>query len=394
MSNAVKIMLLKTVFLIGISSNAFSQHFEDGKLIFPERRIAAFAYKGADEEIIRSTLPRILTREGGDPGSWVYEWSYLGGYYETEGANHEKNNQLSSAKNAYMTASNYYAMAWFPFNYSPEEKQAYNKHLETYQKAGQFFDEPMEVALIPFDNETITLYLHKPKDIKNPPLVLWTQGADQYKANAYVSVNELVKKGIAVGTFDLLGFGENEKWISSPTSDELHIKIMEYFIERGDVDESRISFVGFSWGGYYAAKLATRNDPRIRSIVSFCGPIHEMFAASEAVYEDMLNGPEGPTLSNLLRRLGVQNPDSASMKKTLNPFSLVEQGLIGQGKTIKTRLLIANGTQDDIQPVSDLELLHDSAENSDLWLLGRADHCAAEYLPVAVPQMADWILEN
>ena len=122
-------------------------------------------------------------------------------------------------------------------------------------------------------------------------------------------MNELVKKGIAVGTFDLLGFGENERWTSSPTSDELHIRIMEYFIERADVDESRISFVGFSWGGYYAAKLATRNDPRIRSIVSFCGPIHEMFAASEAVYEDMLNGPEGPTLSNLLRRLGIQNPD-------------------------------------------------------------------------------------
>ena len=37
-------------------------------------------------------------------------------------------------------------------------------------------------------------------------------------------------------------------------------------------------------------------------------------------------------------------------------------------------------------------LLYNSAKDADLWLLGEAQHCAVEYLPVATPQIADWIL--
>ena len=390
----IKAFIYRTVFLIGISSSALCQHFEDEVLIFPERRISAFVYKGADEEVIRSTLPRIKTREGGEPGSWVYEWSYLGRHYESEGYKFAQENQSDNARQAYMKASNYYAMAWFPFNYTPEEKGAYAKHLETYQAAGRFFDEPLEVIEIPFKEGTIKVYMHKPQGIQKPPLVLWTQGADQYKANAYTSITALIDKGMAVGTFDLLGFGENEQWLSTPESDELHLMLLDYFSQHEDFDSSRISFVGFSWGGYYTAKLATRNDPRIHSIVSFCGPVHQAFVPSEQRMEFILNGPEAPTIENLLRRIGVRDSSVAAAQEVLAPFSLFSSGLIGQGKTITTPLLVANGTRDGLIPASEAELLHNSAEVSDLWLLGSGDHCANEYLPVALPQLADWILEQ
>jgi hypothetical protein len=29
-----------------------------------------------------------------------------------------------------------------------------------------------------------------------------------------------------------------------------------------------------------------------------------------------------------------------------------------------------------------------------LWLLGRGEHCAVEYWPVMIPQMADWLKEK
>tara|TARA_B100000029_G_scaffold507398_1_gene591906 strand:+ start:1774 stop:2952 length:1179 start_codon:yes stop_codon:yes gene_type:complete len=390
----VKTFCFNTLLLVGVSSGAVCQHFEDGELIFPERRIDAFVYKGADEEVIRSTLPRIKTREGNEPGSWVYEWSYLGRYYESEGYRFAQDSQGENAKEAYMKASNYYAMAWFPFNYTPEEKAAYAKHLDAYEAAGRFFDEPLEIIEIPFKEGTVKVYMHKPYGIDQPPLVLWTQGADQYKANAYTSISALINKGIAVGTFDLLGFGENEQWVSTPESDELHLTLLDYFSQHEEFDTSRISFVGFSWGGYYTAKLATRNDPRIHSIVSFCGPIHEVFSMPEERIEFMLNSPEGPTIENLLRRLGARDRSAAAAQEVLAPFSLLSSGLIGQGETIKTPLLVANGTRDGLIPVSEAELLFSSAKRADLWLLGSGDHCANEYLPVALPQLADWILEQ
>lgn len=63
-------------------SAGFAQHFEDGRLVFPERRVSAFAYHGADEEVLRATLLKISTREGDGPGSRVREWRMIGEYYE------------------------------------------------------------------------------------------------------------------------------------------------------------------------------------------------------------------------------------------------------------------------------------------------------------------------
>ena len=48
-------------------SDSSAQHIEDGQLVFPERRITAFAYLGADEEVLRATALKITTREGDVP---------------------------------------------------------------------------------------------------------------------------------------------------------------------------------------------------------------------------------------------------------------------------------------------------------------------------------------
>ena len=142
--------------------------------------------------------------------------------------------------------------------------------------------------------------MHSPVGIDNPPLILYTQGADQFKANAYPTVIDLFAKGFAVGTFDLLGTGENEKWLISPSGDDLHLSILDYFIKTNRYDNSRISFVGFSLGGYYAAKLATRNDPRINSIVSFCPVVHSFAAQNIERISQNLRSPEGAAMINLL----------------------------------------------------------------------------------------------
>tara|TARA_E500000331_G_scaffold122138_1_gene119560 strand:- start:6804 stop:7964 length:1161 start_codon:yes stop_codon:yes gene_type:complete len=372
-----------------------AQHFENNQLIFPERRILAFTYKGANEEIIKSTLPRIVSNIGNEPGSWVYEWSKLASYYEDQGDDFVEDGYLEKARDSFLISSNYYAMAWFPNNYLPEEKVAYQDHLRTYLKAGNFFDSPLEVIDIPFRGSYVKVYMHKPVGIEKPPLILYTQGADQFKANAFPTVSDLVEKGFAVGTFDLLGTGENENWKITPSGDELHLSILDYFINTNGFDNSRISFVGFSFGGYYAAKLASRNDPRIKSIISFCPVFIQFTGRSIDQIDNILRSPEGAALVNLLRKAGAENPrDAEEALEILSSFSLHNQGLVGSGKNIATKLLIANGTNDPLGPVQDMHLLYNSAINADLWLLGGAEHCAVEYLPITVPHMADWILNN
>jgi pimeloyl-ACP methyl ester carboxylesterase len=370
-----------------------AQHIEDGKLVFPERRIAAATYQGADEEVVRATALKITTREGDAPGSWVYEWRTIGEYYEQIGAEEIEAGHRVDAREAYIRASVYYALAWFPGNYTPEERLAYGQQLSVYRKAGALFDAPLEVVNVPFRESHLITYVHRPAGIEKPPLIIWTGGSDQYKANYYRPIQALNSKGFAVVTFDLPGFGESQAWPSEPTADEAHIAVMEYFIARGDFAAERISFVGVSWGGYFATRVAARNDPRVSAVVAFCAPVHNIFSAPVDFFQEALDSPERMTFVNLARHLQIE-ATAETMQATLERFSLRDAGSLGQGQSITTPLLVINGTLDGIAPVSDLMLTHESAVDSDLWLLGRGDHCAIEYWPVVIPQVADWLIEK
>jgi len=380
------LLTLATLFQV---ASAAAQQFE----MFPERRIIAFAYQGADEEVLRPTAAKILTREGDAPGSWVYEWSQIGAFHETQAAEFAAAGRRAEASDTYIKAAIYYALAWFPSNYTPEERAAYRKHLEAYQKAGELFEVPLEIATVPYRDGNLVAYVHRPAGVEKPPLVIWTGGGDQFKANSYSAIRVLNEKGLAVASFDLPGFGESEAWRVEPSADDSHIAMLEYFIQRGDFDAARISFIGVSFGGYFAGRVAARNDPRIRSVVSMCPVVHQLFDAPAELYTELLATPERGSVIQLARIFGVEATGEA-LRAVLAPFSLQTQGLVGGGKTITTPLLVVNGTLDGLGPVSDMRLLYDSAVDADIWLMARGDHCALEYWPVMIPQLADWILEK
>ena len=195
--------------LPAFQATATSPNFKDGKVVLEERRIRAYGYLGADENIIRQTLQRIVRQEGDAPGGWVYEWSVLGKYYDDRGDELVKTGARHEALDAYMTSSVYYALAWFPRINSEQEAKAYDAQLRVYQKGGKLFDVPLEVVKVPYKDGQITTYLHKPFGIEKPPLVIWCGGVDQYKANHWRPIQDMLAKGFAVATLDLPGFGES-----------------------------------------------------------------------------------------------------------------------------------------------------------------------------------------
>ncbi len=256
-----------------------------------------------------------------------------------------------AALDAYMTAVAYYAIGWFPRVTNAEEARDYEQQLRAYQKGGKLFDVPLEVVKVPFKDGVITTYLHKPVGVEKPPLVIWSGGVDQYKANHYRAVQDMLAKGLAVATFDLPGFGESRQWERDPKSDA-HFAIMEHYIKQGAIDAGRISFYGASYGGGASLRVALRNDPRIRSVVAMCAALH----------------------------LG-------------KPNSLVPDAKPGQ-KLINGPLLVANGTRDPGSPVADMMSTYEAAKVADIWLLGLGEHCAIEYNPVMMPHVAQWIVEK
>jgi len=328
-----------------------SPNFKDGKVLLEERRIRAYTYLGGDENIIRQTLQRIVRQEGDAPGGWVYEWSVLGKYYEGRGDTLLETGQRRPALNAYMTSNVYYALAWFPRINSEQEAKAYDAQLRVYQKGGKLFEVPLELVMAPYKDGYITTYLHKPFGVAKPPLVIWYGGVDQYKANHWRPIQDMLAKGFAVTTLDLPAFGESRQW-HSDTKAEANFAVLDTYMKREDIDTKRISFFGQSYGGAASLRAALRNDQRVKAIVAMCAGLH----------------------------LGEKN-------------SLAPEAKPGD-KLINGPLLVANGTRDAGNPVPDLVSTYQSAKEGDLWLLGRGEHCAVEYWPVMIPQMADWLKEK
>ena len=64
-------------------------------------------------------------------------------------------------------------------------------------------------------------------------------------------------------------------------------------------------------------------------------------------------------------------------------------------KLINGPLLVVNGTRDPGSPVADLMSTYQAAKVGDLWLLGLGEHCAVEYYPIVMPQVAPgWSRSN
>ncbi len=328
-----------------------SPNFKDGKVLLEERRIRAYSYLGGDENIIRQTLQRIVRQEGDAAGGWVYEWSVLGKYYEGRGDTLLETGQRRPALDAYMTSNVYYGLAWFPRINSEQEAKAYDAQLRVYQKGGKLFEVPLELVKAPYKDGFITTYLHKPFGVAKPPLVIWYGGVDQYKANHWRPIQDMLAKGFAVATLDLPAFGESRQW-PPDTKAEANFAVLGTYMKREDIDTKRISFFGQSYGGAASLRAALRNDPRVKAIVAMCAGLH----------------------------LGEKN-------------SLAPEAKPGD-KLINGPLLVANGTRDAGNPVPDLVSTYQSAKEGDLWLLGRGEHCAVEYWPVMIPQMADWLIEK
>ena len=133
---------------------------------------------------------------------------------------------------------------------------------------------------------------------------------------------------------------------------DANFAVLETYLKREDIDTKRISFFGQSYGGGATLRAALRNDPRVKAIVAMCAGLH----------------------------LGEKN----SLAPEAKPCD----------KLINGPMLVVNGTRDAGNPVADLVSTYQSAKEGDLWLLGRGEHCAVEYWPVMIPQMADWLVEK
>jgi len=350
-----------------------------------ERRLRLWSAQTQNEDLVRSTYRRIATMQGTDAGSWVFEWSQIGKYFADRGEAFAASDEVVAAREAFLTAAKFYGIARFPAKTLPGQADAYQKHLQYYKRAGEFFDPQLVLVDIPYDKKSIQGYLHMPRDVEKPPLILWNGGIDTWKGDVYNNIQPYVDSGFAVLTFDVLGTGENSGWVARPDSNKLHSTVIDYMQDYPLIDGEHIAHVGFSFSGYYAARNSI-TEPRLFAVIAACGPIHDG-------WKNIYDGP-WEIREALSTAIHMPRDDRDAVIRNMQEFSLVKQGLIKGPDSVKVPTLIVNGDLDDLAPVSDLRMLADSGQETDLWIMGGDQHCFGQYRSVVMPRMANWLVEK
>ncbi len=368
-------------------------------LLVSQGRIDAIAELVGQARVDR-TMARIKTHydfEG--RGSWGFEWRRLGERLERRGDKLKKKGQYARALEKYSQAQRVYRLGYLPENFRPEERRCWKRFAAIQHKMNPLLEVSFVEEIVVVDGHDVTIQLYLPAPSESlPGFVIHTGGVDGAKEDARGPGALFAAAGYATAAFDLVGTGELVDWIATPESFNLHKAILDHYENDPRFDFTRVTAWGGSFGGYYTIALAEDGvEPRLSAAINHCGLVSSLFEnpPPEFVLRNfVLPTGDGDRPRSFMRRLGFDPDDFVydDLISVFGAFSLSTRGVVGGAEpTLSVPILTVNGGRDSqLSPISDMNLVNDSAEVGELWILGLAGHCGGDYFGPAEPDMARW----
>lgn len=227
-----------------------------------------------------------------DLESWTVEWAILAEEVLQKAEQAMQSEQIITARQAYLRASNYYRSAMFPL---PPFDKRYDKYLtlsrELFHKAAKLFPSPIEVVDIPMGEARLPAYFlstGKP----NQPTLIALNGGD--------STNEELVQWIGFAAMErgwnCLIFEGPGQWSALQLNPGFYLRhdyevpvkaVVDYLIQRNEVDPAKIALIGYSLSTQLAVRAAVF-DKRIKACVCSGGVIVDVYEAWHGVWPLML----------------------------------------------------------------------------------------------------------
>lgn len=254
------------------SSGSAAQIFSDQEFAFQFLRTIGASYSGeADIGECLKTASRI---DEGDFESWYSEWKKTADAIRNIGDESLREGHNRTAMNAYYRAATYYRTAEFFLHGNSTDSrivETWEKSRETFRDALALDDVSYEIVSIPYENTTLPGYFYKADNSGTPhPLLIVQTGFDGCQEELHTYVNEGIKRGYNVLTFEGPGQGEVIRIQHIPFRydwENVITPVVDYAVSRPDVDENRIALWGISLGGYLAPRGAAY-ESRIAALIA------------------------------------------------------------------------------------------------------------------------------
>jgi dipeptidyl aminopeptidase/acylaminoacyl peptidase len=339
-----------------------------------------------------------LKNRQSEPDAWREEWCALGRRLEESGERAEAGGHRFSAGNFFLRAGMY----WFTgerFIYPGEEKRKVGAKALQLQQAGleRRYPEIERVEVAYQSGATLPgLFFKNSKNRQRAPTVVVFNGMDNCKEMSVLFCGlEFAARGWNTLAIDGPGLGESLRLRGLYARHDYEVPgraAYDYVAARPEVDPARVVVMGYSFGGYYAARIAAL-EKRYRAGVAFSALHWDLAGFQREVKRRQEVDPKASAQSAFHFRwiMGCLDDADAAIRKA-EKFSLAE---VAPG--IEMPFLVVHGADDKVVPVASATKLFDAVGAKDKHLKiftageGGSAHALADNRPLAVDYIADWI---
>jgi esterase FrsA len=326
----------------------------------------AYPLTGYDKEEVREVVSRINSLDRDD---WARSWMQQGDKHLAEAKSAQGAGDRAKAREAYINAWRYYGFGAWPTQNSQGKREAHRRATAAFRDYAALAEPAIEVVRVPFEGKDITAYLQLPQGARPAPVVMSVGGLDSYKEYVVEQYGPgYLAAGLGYLAIDMPGTGEAPIKIDVG-AERMFSRLVDALAARKDVDAKRIGFMGVSWGGHWAARVAYTEKDRLRASVDWAGPA-DMYFSRE--WQSKALSTREYLFDLFAARAGVYGVSTLEEFYAYGPRMSLKNG--DWLTRPSAPMLLVNGEKDSQVPIDDLYILLRNGGPKEAWVNPQGGH--------------------
>lgn len=341
---------------------------------------------------------RLMVRQD-QPEAWWEEWSRVAQRLEAIADVKEDEGRVLTAGHYYLRAGMYYFTAERFIPPGPEKREMGEKAIECCTNGILRRHPNVERVEVPYEESSLpALFMRAPEASHQAPTIVLFDGLDNCKEMSVLFAGlEFAQRGWNTLSIDGPGQGESLRLRDMRTRPDYEVAgraAYDYVSGRDEVDPHRVAVMGYSFGGFYAPRIAA-HDRRYAACVAFGAMYWDLSDWVREIRDSVARDPKTSATSHFQIPwvFGASNLDEAvEIAKAFNLEDVADR--------IECPFLVAHGENDRQVPLEDARKLLEAVGSADKTLLvfgpegGGAEHVQVDNRQVGIDAIADWLAEH
>lgn len=339
-----------------------------------------------------------LKKRAGDPDAWWQEWSAMADGVAQTADDAAAKGRNFTAGNYYLRAGNYYFTGERMVPPGDLKISIYKKALRCFHAGLERRYPEIERVDVPYEDKALAAYFIKGVGVtgKAPTVVLF-DGLDNCKEMSVIFAGlEFAKRGFNTLAIDGPGQGESLRLRGIHSRHDYEVAgaaAYDYVAGRPEVDPARVAVMAYSFGGYYAPRIAAF-EKRYAACVVFGALAWDIHAKQLERRKMIETDPRKTSQSTFQLQWVMGQKDAASAIELMKKFTLKDCA-----RQITCPFLVTHGENDRLATPDDARAVYDavSSKNKAIKIFtaeeGGAEHCHVDNRQVGVDYVGDWLTD-